>query len=102
MIDPGVRDKALADALSDPDTGIIMVDVVIGYGAHDDPAGHLVDSLGGPVTEQTIVIASVTGTDADPQGRNGQIAKLKSAGVLVAPCNADAARLALTCLKSGR
>jgi FdrA protein len=101
MIDPGVRDKALAAALGDPDTGIIMVDVVIGYGAHEDPAGHLVDSLSGAATDQTIVIASVTGTDADPQGRRGQIARLKAAGVLVAPSNADAAELALACLRRG-
>ena len=43
--------------------------------------------------------ASVTGTDGDPQGRLGQITKLEAAGILVAPSNADAAELALACLK---
>ena len=46
-------------------------------------------------------IASVTGTDGDPQGRISQVAKLEAAGILVAPSNADAAKLALACLKSG-
>ena len=44
-------------------------------------------------------IASVTGTDGDPQGRISQIAKLEAAGIIVAPSNADAAKLALACLK---
>ena len=44
-------------------------------------------------------IASVTGTDGDPQGRISQIAKLEVAGILAAPSNADAAKLALACLK---
>ncbi len=44
-------------------------------------------------------IASVTETDGDPQGRISQIAKLEAVGILVAPSNADAAKLALACLK---
>ena len=44
-------------------------------------------------------IASVTGTDGDPQGRISQIAKLEVAGILVARSNSDAAKLALACLK---
>ncbi len=101
MIDPSVRDQALTKAMADPKVGIILVDVVIGYGAFDDPAGHLVDSLGA-LDGNTLVIASVTGTDGDPQGRAGQIAKLQSKGIMVAPSNADAAALALACLKLGR
>jgi len=99
MIDPSVRDLALATAMADPDVGIVLVDVVIGYGAHEDPAGHLVASLGASLSGSTLVIASVTGTDGDPQGRRGQIAQLKAAGILVAPSNANAAELALACLK---
>ena len=99
MIDPSVRDQALEAAMADPDVGIVLVDVVIGYGAHEDPAGHLVASLGASLSGSTLVIASVTGTDGDPQGRLDQISKLEAAGILVAPSNADAAELALACLK---
>ncbi|MCH7710905.1 MAG: acyl-CoA synthetase FdrA [Proteobacteria bacterium] len=96
MIDPTVRDVALAKALADPSTGVILLDIVIGYGAHSDPAGHLVGVVGAnrPADGPTVV-ASVTGTDEDPQGRSRQIATLETAGILVAPSNADAAVLAL-------
>ena len=99
MIDPSARDKALDKAMTDPSVGIVLVDVVIGYGAHEDPAGHLVESLGSSLNGETLMIASVTGTDGDPQGRISQIAKLEAAGILVAPSNADAANLALACMK---
>jgi FdrA protein len=42
MLEPAVRDDLLADALADPEVGVILLDVVLGYGAHQDPAGHLV------------------------------------------------------------
>jgi hypothetical protein len=99
MIDPSVRDLALNKAMADPTVGIVLLDVVIGYGSHEDPAGHLVKSLGALLNGPTLVIASVTGTDGDPQGRLTQIAKLEKAGVLVAPSNTDAAELAIACLK---
>lgn len=100
MIDPTARDGALVDALRDEAVGVVLVDVVIGYGAHADPAGHVARIVldhrreSGPV-----VVASVTGTEADPQGRSAQVAKLEAAGVHVAPCNADAAALALASLR---
>lgn len=100
MIDPSVRDAALLAALDDPRVGIILVDVVIGYGAHGDPAGHLVGVLeqharpNGPA-----IIASVTGTDADPQVRSLQAKKLAAAGIHVAPTNADAATWALAAIQ---
>ncbi|MDJ0968432.1 MAG: acyl-CoA synthetase FdrA [Kiloniellales bacterium] len=99
MIAPSVRDEALSEALLDPRIGVILLDLVIGYGAHDDPAGHLIASLKDRPDAGPAIVASVTGTDADPQGRQGQVAKLEAAGVLVAPSNADAAALALACLK---
>jgi FdrA protein len=67
---------------------VILLDVVLGYGAHPDPAGILLK-----VNAKTVV-ASVTGTDDDPQVRSHQVAKLREAGVLVAPSNAQAAELA--------
>ena len=96
MIDPTVRDVALVKALEDPSTGVILLDVVIGYGAHSDPAGYLVGVVGAKrPTDGPAVVASVTGTDGDPQSRSRQISTLEAAGILVAPSNADAAVLAL-------
>jgi len=98
MIEPSVRDDALAAALGDDSVGVILLDLVLGYGAHDDPAGHLIGSLGGAAGKP--VIASVTGTEQDPQQRSAQIARLQDAGIIVAPSNADAAALALACLRT--
>jgi succinyl-CoA synthetase alpha subunit len=102
MIDPTVRDDVLAQALTEPDTGLILLDVVLGYGSHEDPAGHVARCLETATAERPLVIASVTGTDDDPQNRKAQVAVLEAASILVAPTNADAAALALACLRLGR
>ena len=93
MIEPAIRERPLAAALADPAVGAILLDVVLGHGAHPDPAGHLASILAGP-NGHPLVIASVTGTDADPQPRGAQVEKLVAAGVMVADSNADAAELA--------
>ena len=89
MIDPEIRNQHIARASADAAVGVILVDVVLGYGSHADPAGVLLKVK----TEKTVV-ASVTGTDADPQVRSRQVAMLRAAGVLVAPSNAHAAEWA--------
>jgi FdrA protein len=90
MIDPELRNDHLAAALVDPAVGAILVDVVLGYGSHPDPAGVLVREK----LSEKLVVASVTGTEEDPQVRSRQVARLRQAGVLVAPSNAHAAELA--------
>jgi succinyl-CoA synthetase alpha subunit len=95
MIDPGVRDDMLRAALADPGVAVVLVDLVIGYGAHDDPAGHLAQVLRECPSAGAPVIASVTGTRLDPQNRDAQTARLSEAGVFVAPSNAHACELAL-------
>ena len=99
MIEPAVRFEPLQDALDDPATGIVLVDVVIGHGAHDDPAGELVAMLQSLKRDpMPVIIASVTGTDEDPQCYSMQAAILREAGVIVAPSNADAALAAMNLL----
>jgi len=90
MIEPELRNEHVAAALADPKIGVILVDVVLGFGSHSDPAGTLTRALNGKKT----VIASVVGTDGDPQGWSRQVAMLRAAGVAVAPSNAHAAELA--------
>ncbi len=94
MIDPSVRDTALDDALADGSVAVVLLDLVLGFGAHGDPAGLLALRLEGRPAAGPVVIASVTGTEDDPQPRSRQIATLERAGVLVAPTNAQAAALA--------
>ena len=90
MIDPEVRNDHLAAALADPAVGVILVDLVLGYGSHPDPAAVLVRER----LSQKTVVASVTGTETDPQVRSRQVNRLREAGVLVASSNAQAAELA--------
>ena len=96
MIDPAVRDAPLVEALADPEVSVILIDIVLGLGAHPDPAGHLVGVLAG--RGRTRIVASVTGTDADPQNRTNQVRTLTAAGVTVADSNADAAAAAIAAL----
>ena len=97
MFEPGVRDAPLAEALADPAVGIILLDVVLGYGGHADPAGHLAAFLAAH-ERRPLIVASVTGTDADPQPRDAQVRKLAEAGVIVAGSNADATEAAIAAL----
>ncbi|MGH8742470.1 MAG: acyl-CoA synthetase FdrA, partial [Burkholderiales bacterium] len=90
MIEPEMRNDHIARALSDASVGVILLDVVLGYGAHENPAGVLLRNN----LRLKTVVASVTGTEQDPQGWSRQAALLREAGVLVAPSNAHAAELA--------
>jgi FdrA protein len=73
---------------------------VLGLGAHPDPASELAPALAAARRAATAagrglaVVASVTGTEADPQGRSRQAAALDAAGAVVMESNAQAARLA--------
>ncbi len=65
MIDPTLRLEHLARAAADPDTAVLLLDVVLGHGAEPDPAALLAPALSG--VRQPVVVA-VVGTAADPQG----------------------------------
>ena len=103
MIEPSVRDQSVADALVDPNVGVILLDCVLGFGGHMDPAGHLAAQIAGLTKgrqDAPLIIASVCGTEADPQGFSRQSAKLRQVGVIIAPSNAAAARMAVQALKA--
>jgi FdrA protein len=95
MIDPAVRSDTLKRALADASVAVVLLDVVLGLGAHPDPAREVAGVLAGAPADRPHLVASVTGTEADPQVRSRQIATLSGAGVRLAPSNAGAAALAL-------
>ena len=95
MSEPGVRSALLAASLADEEVAVVLVDCVLGYGAHEDPAAALVDALRAAPRERPVVIAYVCGTDRDPQGFARQVQALEAAGAIIAPSNADAAALAV-------
>ena len=99
MIDPEMRARLLEAALRERGVAVVLLDLVLGYGAHPDPAGQIAQSLARVPRRRAHVIASVTGTDDDPQGLATQVARLRAAGVLVAGSNAEAALSAARALK---
>jgi FdrA protein len=98
MVDLTTRAAMLEDAADDDRIGCVLLDVVLGYGGHPDPAGGLADVLA-RVCERSLVIAHVCGTPDDPQDSRRQAQTLSDAGALVAPSNAAAARLALRAMR---
>lgn len=100
MIDPELRNRMLGEALADPRVGVVLLDVVIGYGAHADPAGLVAGEIRRARRPGALVIASVTGTEGDPQAYSRQVASLQEAGVLVAGSNAEAAETAAAAASS--
>ena len=92
MIDQTVRLDRLAHLARDRTVGIALLDVVLGYGAHPDPAGELASVIEQVVDEGVAVVVSLCGTKADPQGLTDQAATLNGAGAAVFVSNAAAAR----------
>jgi succinyl-CoA synthetase alpha subunit len=97
MIDPSLRDARVRDEAADPATAVVLFDVVLGYGACADPTAGLLGAIGSAKAKAAAAgrnvafIGYVCGTDLDPQDRSKVVAGLKSAGVLVASSNAEAA-----------
>ncbi len=100
MIDPELRYQRLLREAADPEVAVILLDVVLGYGVHPDPARDLV-----PIIRQArervqaqgrwlSIVASVCGTNEDPQDYDAQVQQLVDAGVVVQASNAAAVRLA--------
>jgi len=97
MIDPSLRDARIRDEVADPTTAVVLFDVVLGYGASSDPTAGLLGVIGSAKAKATAAgrtvafVGYVCGTDLDPQDRSNVVAGLRSAGVLVASTNAEAA-----------
>ncbi len=100
MIDNTLRIRRLLREAGDPQTAVMLLDVVLGYGAHPNPAAelaaaaHKAKELALSEGRELLVVASVTGTEGDPQGFNRSKSSLVQAGVTVCDSNASAARLA--------
>ena len=91
----------------DPGIGVLLLDIVLGFGAHPDPAGEAAREVlalraARGAESPIVVIATLTGTADDPQGRDGQAAKLKEAGIVIAESVRAAALLAVRALAAQR
>ncbi|MBU1694938.1 MAG: acyl-CoA synthetase FdrA [Verrucomicrobia bacterium] len=93
MIDFSLRNKRIQAEASDSKTAIILLDVVLGFGAHMDPASELTPVVR-EAARNVAVVCSVTATEADPQHRRQVIEALEEAGAIVLPSNAAACHMA--------
>ncbi|WP_058912301.1 acyl-CoA synthetase FdrA [Entomohabitans teleogrylli] len=100
MIDPTTRSIEIAKLAQQPESGVLLLDVVLGYGACADPAGAVAEAV--RLVQQArgaqsplAAIATLTGTDADPQGRAAQADILRAAGIAVAETLEEAIQLAV-------
>lgn len=101
MIDQRLRLDRLAAEAADPATAVIMLDVVLGHGAHPDPAAELAPAIAAARAARSAgsgatlpVVVSLIGAGSDPQGLGGQARALAEAGAHVFASNAEAAGFA--------
>ena len=95
MIDQTLRLGRLAAEARDPAAAVILLDVVLGYGAHPDPAAELAPVIAAARAERDLPFAvALIGTGSDPQDLAGQAAALQAAGAHVFGSSAAAARFA--------
>ncbi|MBW6473158.1 MAG: acyl-CoA synthetase FdrA [Anaerolineaceae bacterium] len=100
MMDNEMRIRRLLEEGKDPEVAVIMLDVVIGYGSHPDPASELAPAIAKAKAEaekagrflEVVVVA--TGTDLDPQNLDNQIDQLRKVGAWVSSSNEEVVRYA--------
>ena len=93
MIDASLRLERLAAEAADPATSVVLMDVVLGHGAHPDPAAELAPAIA--AAGDLAVVVALIGSAGDPQGFAAQAARLHEAGADVFASNAAAARHAI-------
>src|SRR4051812_3053103 len=102
MIDPTLRLEAISNLAARGEPAVLLMDVVLGYGADPDPAASLVPALTAARRHVPLpVVVALIGTDADPQGWSRQADALAAVGAAVFASNSAATRYALTLLEAG-
>jgi FdrA protein len=109
IVDCSIRaDWILQQALTPHAEGtVLLLDVILGEGAHPNPAGELAPAIaaahvvGLAFGTSLAVVVSLCGTAGDPQGLQAQAAELSQAGAAVHRSNATAARAAIRLITVG-
>jgi FdrA protein len=100
MLDYSLRIERLKQEADDPAVVVILMDVVLGYGAHPDPADELAPAISGAraaaidTGRELEIVVVVVGTDEDPQDIVSQIERLQAAGARVETSTSAAAAYA--------
>lgn len=99
-IDPEPICRAIRRESEDPSVAVLLIDFILSHALNPDPVGSVLAPLREARQEAAkrgghlAVVASVCGTEGDPQVLSAQEAKLREIGVVVMPSNAQAARMA--------
>lgn len=106
MIDPSVRVEKMKEVAERDDIAVVLFDIVLGYGSHENMAAELIPAIT-EVKEKMenqgrniAFVATVCGTDKDPQPYMSQIKALHDAGVIVKSSNYAAVRTAINVIKA--
>lgn len=104
MIDPAKRIESMREAVDDATTGVILFDIVLGYGSHEDMATALIPTIqelqqkAKAQHREVAFVATVCGTRSDYQGYDETVRKLVEAGVEVCETNKSAVEKSLALL----
>ena len=105
MIDHRLRNERLIKEANDPEVAVILLDVVLGYGSHPDPAAEMAPviqkarELAANAGRHLAIMGFVCGTAADPQNLSKQETALRRVGVTLAESNAQAVRMAASAIQ---
>ena len=85
MMDNDLRLRRMKQEAEDKQVGVILLDVVLGEGAHPNPASELASAIAAhrKARKDLEFVTLVIGTDEDPQLIDEQIAQLTKAGAVV-------------------
>lgn len=100
MIDPSSRTARFEREARDPSVGVIVLDFIVGFGAHEDPVGVMLPSIIAAKEEakrngrHLEILGYVLGTDIDQPSLSEQTQKLEQVGVTIASSCTNAGLLA--------
>ncbi|MFF1685135.1 MULTISPECIES: acyl-CoA synthetase FdrA [unclassified Streptomyces] len=100
MIDPSLRLARLVQETEDPQVAVVVMDFVLGFGAHEDPVGVTLPAIAqarkiaSDAGRHLEIVGYVLGTDLDTPGLAGQVAALEAAGVTVTRSSTETGRFA--------
>ena len=106
MIDPSLRLERIAVEGNDPTCAVLLLDLVLGFGSHPDPAEELAGAIAAAREaaasdgRELPVVVSLIGVENDPQGLTSCAKTLQGCGASVFVSNARATRHALSLLTS--
>lgn len=102
MIDFSLRNEKIIEQAENKNVAVILLDVVLGFGANLAPSAELVPVIKKALKKspELTLVCSVTGTEKDPQNKKKVKSELENAGAMVMDSNAAASEVAGKIIKN--